>query len=98
MSDAGIFDVSSLISAAYYLFAYNDISSHADSSPITDVPSTTSDASPSNPAPVDNWEEEADKEQATEGSYSHICFYRGYPFLPYLTLFITSIGGSHNGL
>lgn len=38
----------------------------ADSSPITDVPSTTSDASPSNPAPVDNWEEEADKEQATE--------------------------------
>lgn len=33
-----------------------------ESSPTTDAPST-SDASPSNP-PVDNWEEEADKEHA----------------------------------
>lgn len=36
---------------------------HIESSPTTDAPLSTSDASPSNP-PVDSWEEEADKEQA----------------------------------
>jgi hypothetical protein len=36
---------------------------HSESSPTTDAPLSTSDASPNNP-PVDSWEDEADKEHA----------------------------------